>query len=279
MTQRTKILILLAALLVAGGILAYVLPRQQEITINPPSPSPAPPPASQGTAPPTTTTPMTPTPTPNPSPQPQPTPPPPTPVTVPAEISRGNTAKKQVIFTFDGGAGIQSAQKILDVLAKHQVKGTFFVTGKWAEQNPDLMKAIANTGHEIFNHTYSHADLTTISDAQIRSEFSKAENIISGLTGKTTKPYFRPPYGARNLHVRQIAAQEGYTSVYWTLDALDWQETATAEGTKQRILSNVSNGAIYLMHIGDNITGDILDEVFTEIKNRGFGIVSLTQGM
>ena len=78
------------------------------------------------------------------------------PTNFPSEISRGNTSKKQVIFTFDAGSGAQSAQDILDVAASHGLTLSFFLTGKWAEQNPGFTQAFANGGHEIYNHTYSH---------------------------------------------------------------------------------------------------------------------------
>ncbi|OIO47724.1 MAG: hypothetical protein AUJ32_02220 [Parcubacteria group bacterium CG1_02_40_82] len=201
------------------------------------------------------------------------------PFVVKGEISRGNPAKKQVIFTFDAGAGTNSAQKILEVAQKHNLKLTFFSTGKFAEKNPELIKQIAAEGHEIFNHTYSHPHLTQITDEQIKEELDKAEQIISGLIQKTTKPYFRPPYGDRNSHVLEIAKENGYQSVFWTLDALDWMSDKTETQTKERIYLNLKPGAIILMHMGDNITGNILDEVFTYIENQGYKIVSLSQGL
>jgi peptidoglycan/xylan/chitin deacetylase (PgdA/CDA1 family) len=199
----------------------------------------------------------------------------------PPEIAWGNRDKKQVIFTFDGGSGIQSAQAILDTLAKHKVKGTLFLTGSWVSKNPDLTKQIAKKGYEIYNHTYNHPYLTQIPDAQIISELKAADDLVFNLTGKHTKPYFRPPYGARNDHVREVAAKEGYQSVYWTIDALDWKESSgtTADQVKARIMENLKPGTIYLMHIGDNITGQILDEVFQQIKGQGYSIVSLSQGI
>lgn len=225
----------------------------------------------------------TPNPTPAPTPKPETKPAPesqgspqqPT----PSEISRGDTSKKQVIFTFDGGAGAQSLAEILNTLQKHNVKSTFFVTGKWANANSAGLKQISSAGHEIFNHTYNHPNLTTIDDQAIKQEFQLAEQVVRNLTGKSTKPYFRPPFGARNQHVLDVAWTEGYRSVYWTIDALDWQESATASSVKQRILNNVAPGNIYLMHIGDDITGQVLDEVFTTIKNRGYSIVSLSTGL
>jgi len=211
-----------------------------------------------------------------------PTPPPPAPfVGTPAEIAWGNRNKKQVIFTFDGGAGIQSAQAILDTLEKHKVKGTFFLTGSWISKNTDLTKQIAKKGYEIYNHTYNHPYLTQIPDAQIISELKDTDDLVFSLTGKHTTPYFRPPYGARTDHVRDVAAAQGYQSVYWTIDALDWKESSgeTAAQVKDKILQNLKPGTIYLMHIGDNITGQILDEVFQQIKAQGYSIVSLSQGI
>ncbi|KKP55264.1 MAG: hypothetical protein UR47_C0003G0040 [candidate division WS6 bacterium GW2011_GWB1_33_6] len=193
------------------------------------------------------------------------------------EISRINTTQKIVVFTFDGGSGTQSLDNILSILDKYGLKGSFFLTGKWAESNPNDVKRINSAGHEIFNHTYSHPNLTTISDVQIKEEFEKTETIISQLIGKSTKPFFRPPYGSRNLHVREFSASLGYQDVYWSIDALDWKESTgtTAQDVKDRILNNLAPGNIYLMHIGDNLTGQVLDSVIQEINSRGYSILSL----
>jgi len=199
----------------------------------------------------------------------------------PKEITHGDTSKKDVIFTFDGGGGIQSGDKILEVLAKHHVKGTFFLTGKMVATNPDLVKRIAAAGNEIFSHTYDHPNLTMISNDQIGSELAKFENILQATVGISPKPYFRAPYGARNSRVLAVAAKYGYQSVYWTVDARDWMKSPQENPAKvkERILSSVAPGNIYLMHVGDTITGQILDSVFTAIEARGYKIVSLTQGL
>jgi len=195
------------------------------------------------------------------------------------EISRGNINKKQIIFTFDCGSGDNSADKILETAQKHNLKITFFATGKFAEQFSDDIKKFSAAGHEVFNHTYDHPYLTKITDGQITEEFGKADNIISSLTGKTTKPFFRPPYGDRNQHVRDLAQSLGYQEIYWTTDALDWQEGRTNEQTKEKIFSGLKNGEIILMHVGDDITGQILDEVFTYVENQGYEIVPLSEGI
>jgi peptidoglycan/xylan/chitin deacetylase (PgdA/CDA1 family) len=203
-----------------------------------------------------------------------------TPFEIPkGEISRGNQSKKQLIFTFDCGAGTNSAEKILEITAKHGIRATFFSTGKFAEKNPEVIKKFSVAGHEIFNHTYSHPYLTKITDEQIKEEFAKANEIISKLTGATTKPYFRPPYGSRNQHVLDIAQSLGYQSVFWTIDALDWMQDKTAEQVKAQIYSKITPGAIILMHVGDDITGQILDEVFIKLENDGYKIISLSEGL
>lgn len=200
-------------------------------------------------------------------------------IKIEGEITHGNQTKKQIIFTFDCGAGINSADKILEAAQKHNLQLTFFSTGKFAEKNPEIIKKFSAAGHEIFNHTYSHPHLTEITDEQIIEEFAKADEIINKLTGATTKPYFRPPYGDRNQHVLDLAQSLGYQSVFWTIDALDWMPDKTAEQVKTQIYSRLKNGAIILMHVGDDITGQILDEVFTKLENDGYKIVNLSEGL
>jgi peptidoglycan/xylan/chitin deacetylase (PgdA/CDA1 family) len=205
----------------------------------------------------------------------------PTPVISSEEIDRGDVSRRQVIFTFDGGSGTQSAEAILKVLAEHRVKGTFFVTGKFIETNSDLVKKIAEAGHEMFNHTYNHPHLTNITDSEIVGELEQMDMLLRSTVGISSKPFFRPPFGDRDQHVRTVAAKVGYRSVYWTVDAHDWMESEgiTVDEVKSRIMSSLAPGNIYLMHIGDNITGLILDDIFDHIESKGYEIVSLTQGL
>ncbi len=197
----------------------------------------------------------------------------------PKEISSFTPYGKQVVFTFDGGSGTNSLGQILQALKERDLRGTFFVTGKWAEQNPEAVRKIFKDGHDIYNHTYSHPYLTKITDDEMFSELERTENIVKGITGKSTQPFFRPPYGDRNGRVLEAAAAKGYRSVYWTADALDWKTDSTNEFVKQRILSNLKPGSIFLMHIGDDITGQVLEEVFDEVKARGYEIIPLSKAV
>ncbi|MEI8327563.1 MAG: polysaccharide deacetylase family protein [Candidatus Taylorbacteria bacterium] len=204
------------------------------------------------------------------------------------EISRGDTTKQQVIFTFDAGSGIQSGQKILSVLAEHHVKGTFFMTGRFVEAYPDFVREVVSAGHEIFNHSYNHPYLTSIASVDVVNELNEMDVALAKITrgmasapSVSTRPYFRAPYGDRNERVLKAAYRDGYESVYWTTDAYDWKgpEKVTDAEVTDRIISNIMPGSIYLMHVGNDITGRILDDVFTTIEGKGYKIVSLTEGM
>ena len=199
----------------------------------------------------------------------------------PIEITHGDKTKRQVIFTFDGGDGAQSAEQILAALKAHGVKGTFFLTGKFVEANPDLVRRIVAAGNEIFSHTYDHPHMTLLSKDQIIAEMTGMEKTLASTTGMSPKPFMRFPYGDRDSRTVKIVADDGYQSVYWTVDARDWEESKgeTADQVESRILKNVAPGTIYLMHFGDTITGKILDDVFTKIEKQGYKMVSLTQGL
>lgn len=194
------------------------------------------------------------------------------------EVNIGNTNKKQIALTFDAGSGTQSADQILTILKANNLHATFFLTGKWAEQNPELVKRILVDGNTIGNHSYDHPYLTQISDAQISDEFTKTENIVSAIVpGAVMKPYFRAPYGDRNQHVWDYMATLGYQSIYWTVDAWDWMTDATAEVVKSRIYDNEKNGAIILMHVGDDLTGQVLQEVITKLGSDGYKLGPLEE--
>ena len=197
------------------------------------------------------------------------------------EILRGNQNFRQVIFTFDGGSRDVSGTKILDILSKHKIRSSFFLTGDFVSKNPALVLRMKKEGHEIYNHTLNHPYLTEVSDDEIRNQLESMDKILRNVAGTSTKPYFRPPYGDRDKRVLDVAYNFGYQSVGWTVDARDWQETegVSRDDVRSIILNSLAPGNIYLIHIGDNITGDILEDVINEVYKRGYKIVSLRQGL
>ncbi|MGE5694703.1 MAG: polysaccharide deacetylase family protein, partial [Candidatus Sericytochromatia bacterium] len=194
-----------------------------------------------------------------------------------AELDIADTSRPLVALTFDAGGPSAPTARILDILAKHQVHSTFFVTGDWANQNPDLVRRIHSEGHEIGNHSMHHRDLRTLSDQAVCTELGQADDVISALTGATTRPYYRPPYGGRDNRIRALAAQIGYRTVYWTIDTLDWQTTATPDSITKTVMAHIDNGVIILMHAGSQVESATLDELMTKIEQMNYQMVTVTQ--
>src|SRR5205814_1063482 len=125
------------------------------------------------------------------------------------------TSGRVVALTFDAGANADAVPSILATLARYHVAGTFFLTGKWVELYPDQAREIGSR-YPVANHSYDHPDLTTLSDAQVHEEISRAEQAIRGATGHDPKPLFRFPFGAASSHLVTLANSMGYGCFRWT---------------------------------------------------------------
>lgn len=195
----------------------------------------------------------------------------------PGEITH-TAATTKIALTFDAGASPLPTPSILKTLRDNGLHVTFFLTGKWCEKNPDLVRQIAAEGHEIGNHTYSHPDLRKCTDEKIVDQLARTEELVKNLTGQSTRPYFRPPYGGRNKHVLEVAGGQGYTSVYWSLDCLDaYKKGITAEQIIDRVCSRIQGGDIVLMHCGSAATAQALPDLIARLKERGFEIVKVSE--
>jgi peptidoglycan/xylan/chitin deacetylase (PgdA/CDA1 family) len=200
----------------------------------------------------------------------------PPPTTAPSVIiSNGSLQQKKIALTFDAGSDAVGIG-ILDVLKKHNVKATFFLTGKWVEKYPSLAKRIANDGHDIGNHSYSHPDAVKTTASAFKNDIIKAEEAIKKATGKSPQPYFRFPFGSYNSVALKTAGQAGYPySIQWSLDTIDWQQPST-EVIISRIKTGASKGDIILMHIGGINTPEAIDKVIPWLKNQGYQLVPLS---
>lgn len=195
----------------------------------------------------------------------------------PGEIAHAGSGTR-VALTFDAGASSVPTPSILKTLRDNGLHVTFFLTGKWCEKNPELVRQIAAEGHEIGNHTYSHPDLRKCTDEEIIDQLARTEELVRSLTGRSTKPYFRPPFGGRDRRVLQVAGEQGYTSVYWSLDCLDaYKKGITADQITQRVLDRIQGGDIVLMHCGSAATAQALPELIAKLKEREFEIVKVSE--
>jgi peptidoglycan/xylan/chitin deacetylase (PgdA/CDA1 family) len=197
-------------------------------------------------------------------------------------IDRGPTECNAVHLSFDNGADRGHAEMILDVVREEQVPLSFGMTGQWAQQNPDLTQRIVEEGHEVINHTWSHASFTGFSAGrpmsvyERRLELDRTEEYLVELTGKSTRPYFRPPYGDLDGGSLKDVSDAGYDyTMMWTVDSFGWMHLPAA-GIVERCLSRAEPGAIFLFHVGiESEDGPALRAIIAGLRERGYLIVGL----
>jgi peptidoglycan/xylan/chitin deacetylase (PgdA/CDA1 family) len=197
------------------------------------------------------------------------------------EIVRGPRGKSEIALTFDAGAEADCFEDLIAALQSAQVHSTFFITGNWAQKNRDCAAAITKHGHEVGNHTWNHLNLTKQPDDVVRKEISRAEVLLNELTGQSSRPLWRAPYGERDDRVLRIASNLGYRSIYWTLDSLDGVEPVK---TSQFLIDHITrksdselDGAIILMHVGIKSTADALPAIIANLQDRGFRLVTVSK--
>ncbi|MCA1783915.1 MAG: polysaccharide deacetylase family protein, partial [Intrasporangiaceae bacterium] len=194
-------------------------------------------------------------------------------------------SRKVVALTFDGGADNAAVSRILSTLKANSVPATFFVTGDFARSFPSDVRAMAQAGHPVGNHSNTHPYFTQITDAAIRQELSLADSAISPLTGKPTAPLFRFPYGDRTASEIQVVNNAGYIPIRWTVDTLGWQGTSggiTTAIVRQRVLDRLQPGAIVLMHVGahpqdrSTLDADALQGMINDLRARGYAFATVS---
>jgi peptidoglycan-N-acetylglucosamine deacetylase len=185
-----------------------------------------------------------------------------------------------VAFSFDAGSDAGYAGMILNTLAANGIRASFGMTGRWAEQNPGLLQRMVSEGHNLINHSYDHGSMTGASTGQrpqTREErwwqLDRTEEIIAGLTGATTTPYFRPPYGAYDASVNADVGARGYAyNVMWTIDSRGWMAWSAGAIT-QRCLELAEPGAIYVFHVGSaSQDGPALQGIIDGLRAKGYAI-------
>jgi peptidoglycan/xylan/chitin deacetylase (PgdA/CDA1 family) len=172
-------------------------------------------------------------------------------VTEPRIVSSAPAAGRTIAVTFDDGPS-GSTEDVLDILDAHGALGTFFVVGQWAERLPHVVGAIAERGHEVGNHTWTHFDPSEAPDEQLwRDELLRTSETISATAGRPPV-FFRPPYGHEPERFAAVAADCGLgTTVLWSVDPEDWESNEDDRLIEDTVLAEVHPGAIVLHHDGD----------------------------
>lgn len=197
------------------------------------------------------------------------------------EVARGDPARPDVALVVNVGAGFEPAVGILPTLADKDVRATFFVMGWWADSNPSLLQQISDAGHEIASHGYSVFDLTQVSDTAVAEDLERADAAISAVIGRTTRPLWSASAGYRDRRIRRIAAQLGYRPIYWTVDSGDWTGDATAASVYDRVMGQVVNGAIIVLHFDSpasvRSTAVALPRLIDDLRTGGYNLVTITE--
>ena len=186
---------------------------------------------------------------------------------------------KVIYLTFDAGYENGNVEKILNIMQEQQVKGAFFILGNLINRNPELVKRMAEEGHLVCNHTYTHKNITTMSADRITKELQRLENAYTELTGKPLEKYFRPPEGTFDQRSLKAVADNGYKTVFWSFAYADWDngKQMSAEAAKKKIFDNLHNGEIMLLHPTSATNADILRDVICELKSMGYRFGTLDE--
>lgn len=185
------------------------------------------------------------------------------------------TSGKQVAITLDAAWGCEKTRKLLDILDKYHIRATFFVTGMWADANPEALKEIADRGEEIGNHSYTHKDFATLSDDDIVKELNRTADAIERVTGKRPT-LFRAPYGSWNARIVDVVCGQQYDFIQWDVDSLDWKNL-TPEQMEERVFSKVQSGSIILFHNDGKFTPDALPGIIEKLQEKGFKPVTVSE--
>jgi len=182
---------------------------------------------------------------------------------------------KTVALSFDAAWGNEDTQTLIDILAKYNVKTTFFVVGQWVDKYHESVRALSDAGHEVMNHSNDHAHFASLSAEEITANVNLANDKIEKITG--VKPtLFRCPYGEYNDTAINTVRGMGITPVQWDVDSLDWKELS-ADEICSRVLKNVKSGSIVLFHNAAKHTPEALPAILEALISDGYTIVPVSE--
>jgi peptidoglycan-N-acetylmuramic acid deacetylase len=185
---------------------------------------------------------------------------------------------KKVYLTIDVGGALLDYEKLLKALKDNDVKATFFVTGYNLKNNPDYIKLLLEEGHTVGNHTITHKDFTTLTDAEIKKEIADFEKLYKEITGEEPVKYFRFPYGKYSLHTLKLISDLGYTSYFWSTAMKDWEPRKNgADDAYNDIIGNLHDGNIILMHQASKENIEAMDRILKRIKEEGYEFGTLDE--
>lgn len=192
----------------------------------------------------------------------------------------GAEADKAIYLTFDVGYENGYTQTLLDVLKKEEVPAAFFVVGNFAEENPQLVKRMADEGHIVANHTMHHPDMSAISEeSAFKEELAELEAAYEKATGKKMLRFYRPPQGKYSEANLETASKLGYTTVFWSLAYVDWiqEQQPSKEDAINLLNERIHPGAIVLLHSTSKTNSEILEKLIKGWKAQGYCFKAISE--
>ncbi|MBU4556897.1 MAG: polysaccharide deacetylase family protein [Actinobacteria bacterium] len=189
-----------------------------------------------------------------------------------------SNGSKVVALTFDDGPWPRYTEEVLAVLAKEQVKATFFMVGRQVYRYPTLVKRIRDEGHALGNHTQGHAYLSKATPEAVRAQIADGQTAIQKTAG-VKAGWFRPPGGIMTPIVGREVSRYGLRVAMWTVDPQDWRRPPVT-AIVQRVITSVKPGAVVLMHDGGGEranTVEALGPIIRELKKQGYTFVTLDE--
>ena len=180
---------------------------------------------------------------------------------------------KVVSLSFDCAWGVEHTDEILKALKVGEVKATWFMVEFWTEKYPEYVKKIDEAGHEIGTHSSTHSYMSKQNSEEIKLELSTSSEAIKSITGKEVN-LFRPPYGDYDDELIKTASEQGYYTIQWDTDSLDWKDLSATD-IAMRVINGVSCGSIILMHNNGLHTAEAVPIIISTLKNRGYSFVPI----
>ena len=197
-------------------------------------------------------------------------------------ITIGNPDEKKIYLTFDAGYENGNVKKIFDTLKEKQVKAAFFILPQLCKNNVDLLLRMKKEGHLVCNHTYSHRDMSKITNFDdFKEELISAENSFEDATGYKMDRFYRPPEGRFSEQNLEWANSLGYTTVFWSLAYADWDNNSQMNPQKalNLICSRTHNGCVALLHPTSATNAAILGDYIDIMRENGYEFCSIEELM
>ena len=182
---------------------------------------------------------------------------------------------KFVALSFDAAWGNEDTEELIEILQKYDVKATFFLVGQWVDKYPESVKALSDAGHEVMNHSNSHAHMSQLSSEAIVADVEACNDKIEAVTG-VRPTLIRPPYGEYDNNVITSIRSIGMEPIQWDVDSLDWKDLPAGEIT-ERVVSRVQPGSIVLFHNAALHTPEALPAILETLLQEGYTFVPISE--